>query len=184
MRRKLENRSALASRTRQLSADAGEAEKEKEAADTGTTGRASTVLQGSVAWSCCTPAHPLHTSFTNMFGAAVSDVTVRPNPTMRLEISVPFSENLNGKRQSFPGEQPQISKRIVGGPRLRGTAHPLYASCTNTFGAAISDAAMRPDPRRTSISRRSGSSGRRRRRRRRRASRTTGSRLGSIQVTS
>ena len=47
------------------------------------------------------------TSFTNMFSAAVSDVTMRPNPTMHLEISAPFSESLNGKRKYFPGEQPQ-----------------------------------------------------------------------------
>ena len=30
--------------------------------------------------SLCTTAHPLHTRFTNISGASVSETTVRPNP--------------------------------------------------------------------------------------------------------
>jgi hypothetical protein len=36
--------------------------------------------QGSVAFSLCTTAHPLHTRFTNTFGASVSETIMRPNP--------------------------------------------------------------------------------------------------------
>jgi hypothetical protein len=36
-------------------------------------------LQGSVALSLCTTDHPLHTRFTNIFGASVSEATMRPH---------------------------------------------------------------------------------------------------------
>jgi hypothetical protein len=39
--------------------------------------------QGSVALSLCTAAHPRHTRFTNIFGASVSEATVRPGPRSR-----------------------------------------------------------------------------------------------------
>jgi hypothetical protein len=32
-----------------------------------------------VALSLCTAAHPLHTIFTNIFGAAISEATMRPD---------------------------------------------------------------------------------------------------------
>ena len=33
--------------------------------------------------SLCTAAHPLYTRFTNMFGASISETTMRPNPKVR-----------------------------------------------------------------------------------------------------
>jgi hypothetical protein len=35
---------------------------------------------GSVSLSLCTTAHPLYTRFTNIFGASISEATMRPNP--------------------------------------------------------------------------------------------------------
>jgi hypothetical protein len=35
---------------------------------------------GSVALSLCTTAHPLYTGFANIFGASISETTMRPNP--------------------------------------------------------------------------------------------------------
>jgi hypothetical protein len=37
--------------------------------------------QGSVALSLCTTAHPLHTRFTEVFGASISETTMRANPS-------------------------------------------------------------------------------------------------------
>ena len=36
--------------------------------------------EGSVALSLCTSAHPLYTRFANIFGASISEPTMRPNP--------------------------------------------------------------------------------------------------------
>jgi hypothetical protein len=33
--------------------------------------------------SLCAVAHPLHTGFTNIFGASCSEATIRPNPRRR-----------------------------------------------------------------------------------------------------
>jgi hypothetical protein len=41
--------------------------------------------QGSVASSLCTAAHPLHTRFANIFGAAVPEAAVRPDPRREAE---------------------------------------------------------------------------------------------------
>ena len=48
--------------------------------------------QGLVALSLCTAAHPLHTRFTNMFAASVSEATLRPNPRHETERDVPLLE--------------------------------------------------------------------------------------------
>ena len=40
------------------------------------------LTQGSVALSLCTTAHPLHPRFTNIFGDAMSEATMRPNPRL------------------------------------------------------------------------------------------------------
>jgi hypothetical protein len=36
--------------------------------------------EGSVALSLCTSAHPIYTRFANIFGASISEPTMRPNP--------------------------------------------------------------------------------------------------------
>ena len=36
--------------------------------------------EGSAALSLCTTARPLHTRFTNIFVASISEATMRPNP--------------------------------------------------------------------------------------------------------
>jgi hypothetical protein len=40
-------------------------------------------LWGSVALSLCTTAHPFHTRIANIFGASISEATMRPNPSRR-----------------------------------------------------------------------------------------------------
>jgi hypothetical protein len=40
--------------------------------------------QGAVAFSLCTTAHPLYTRFANIFGASISETTIRPNPRLRI----------------------------------------------------------------------------------------------------
>jgi hypothetical protein len=40
---------------------------------------------GSVGLSLCTTSHPMHASSTHMFGASVSEPTMRPNPRKDLE---------------------------------------------------------------------------------------------------
>ena len=40
-------------------------------------------LQGSAAWSLCTTAHLLYTRFATIFGASISEATMRPNPRCR-----------------------------------------------------------------------------------------------------
>jgi hypothetical protein len=37
---------------------------------------------GSVALSLCTTAYPLHTRFADVFGAVVSEATLRPDPRL------------------------------------------------------------------------------------------------------
>ena len=45
---------------------------------------AQTTGYGSTASSLCTAAHLLHTGFTNVFGASLSNATMRPNPSSGL----------------------------------------------------------------------------------------------------
>ena len=37
-------------------------------------------MEGSVALSLCTAAHPLHTGVANILGASISEATMRPKP--------------------------------------------------------------------------------------------------------
>ena len=49
------------------------------------------VDQGSVALRICTAARPLHTRFTNMFGASISEAKMRPNPSVDYHHAGPLS---------------------------------------------------------------------------------------------
>jgi hypothetical protein len=44
------------------------------------------VESGSVAMSLCAAAHPLHTRFSNVLGASISEATTRPNPKVKAAI--------------------------------------------------------------------------------------------------
>jgi hypothetical protein len=43
-------------------------------------------VQGSVALLRCTTTHPLHTRFTTIIGASISEPTMRPNPRFVLNV--------------------------------------------------------------------------------------------------
>jgi hypothetical protein len=66
-------------------------------------------LGSTVASSRCTTAHPLHARFAKKVGASISEITMRPNPTMRMDLSGPLLESWTGKRESFPERAVPIS---------------------------------------------------------------------------
>jgi hypothetical protein len=92
---------------------------------------------GSVALFLCTTAHPLHTRSTEIFGPSASGATAGPDPRWRR------CARRGAHRRPSPRRWPQGSVALP----LCTTAHPLYTSFTNIFGASVSESTMRPHPR-------------------------------------
>ena len=81
--------------------------------------------QDSVALSLCSAAHPLYTIFTNIFGASISEATMRPNPRSNRRPAPPASWRTPATR-TIPARCPC---RRSGAPR-RGHARSF---CPTVF---------------------------------------------------
>jgi hypothetical protein len=86
--------------------------------------------QGSVALSLCTSAHPLHTRFTKIIGASISEPTMRPNPrstsgSMRGSRGRSCCTGTRSSGRAAAGAAPTpAARRAMTGRRRRSTSAP------------------------------------------------------------
>ena len=98
------------------------------------TQRLATAHPGHVVARCDT-AYPLDPRFATGFGTSMSEATMRPSPTMRLETTGPRVGRLNEKRQSSVGGSPESSKRMAarkmsGWPKRCKLAYAFLWKCS------------------------------------------------------
>jgi hypothetical protein len=96
---------------------------------------------GSRARSHCRfvpPTHPLHTTFTNIFGASISQATMRPNPKQEAEASSAAPGNLVqfGSTPRHPSTRRALARRPR--PGARSHCHSI-----NRGTEGVSESAMK-----------------------------------------
>jgi hypothetical protein len=78
---------------------AGSARRTSATTSSRTSGRACPAA-GSVALSLCTTAYPLYTRFANIFGASISETTMRPSPSSAGGTAILAEDGSNGSNSS------------------------------------------------------------------------------------